>query len=100
MPYEESVDLRIIEGVMIRFSWSGRPIRRYAVVLLVLDDGEWQTARLFDNHKETHHMHRYTLKDGKKDAEIFHPGPTNAAIPAAIRHLTDHWEAIIESWRT
>ena len=62
--------------------------------------GEWKTARLFDNHQETHHMHLYTLKDGKQPAQIFHPGPTNAAIPVAIRHLTDHWEAIIESWRT
>jgi hypothetical protein len=100
VPYEQTIELALAQGVAIRFSRSGRPIERYAVVLLVLREDGWQVARLIDNHQGTHHMHRYTSKDGKQPAEIFHPGPTNAAIPAAIQHLKDHWEAIVESWRT
>ena len=100
MPHEQTIDLELAQDVSIRFSRSGRPIERYSVVLLVFRDDEWETARLFDNHEGSHHMHRYNLKDGKQAAEVVHPGPTNAAIAAAIQHLKDHWEAIVEPWRT
>jgi hypothetical protein len=95
-----SVDLALAEGVLIRFMRTGRPIERYAVVLLLLMGAEWREVRLHDNHEGAHHMHRYTPKQGKQPAETFHPGPTNAAIAAAIEHLKNHWEAIIEPWRT
>jgi hypothetical protein len=42
-----------------RFSQSGRPIERYSGILLVFEDGAWQTARVYDNHLGTNHMHRY-----------------------------------------
>jgi hypothetical protein len=100
MPYEQAVDIELAEDVIIRYSWSGRPIARYAVVLLVLVDGVWEEVRLFDNHLDDHHMHRYTRLQGKQPAETFHPGPANAAIPAAIEHLKANSEAIIESWRS
>jgi hypothetical protein len=100
MPYEQTIELALTQDVVIRFSRSGRPIERYAVVLLILHEDAWEEARLFDNHQGSHHMHRYTPKDGKQPAEVFHPGPTNAAIPAAIEHLKNHWEAIVEPWRT
>ncbi len=100
MPYEQSVDIGIVDGVVIRFSRSGRPIDRYAVVLLVGVDDAWHEVRLFDNHLGDHHMHRYTRSKGKQPPEMFHSGPTNAAISAAIEHLKAHWEAIIDSWRS
>ena len=100
MPYEEVVDFEITDDVLVRFSRSGRPIARYAVVLLVLVDGVWEEVRMFDNHLDDHHMHRYTRSEGKQPPEAFHPGPANAAIPAAIAHLKAHWEAIIESWKS
>jgi hypothetical protein len=100
MPYEHTVEWAIADGVAVRFSRSGRPIGRYAVLLLVEIDGDWQEVRVFDNHLDHHHMHRYTRTEGKQPAETFHPGPTNAAIAAAIEHLKNHWEAIIQPWRT
>jgi hypothetical protein len=100
MPYEQTIELALSRDVVIRFNRSGRPIGRYSVVLLILGADGWQEARLFDNHQGTHHMHRYTPETGKQLAEIFHQGPTNAAIPAAIEHLKAHWEAIVEPWRT
>jgi hypothetical protein len=47
----------------------------------------WEEARLFDNHLDDHHMHRYTCSEGKQPPETFHPGPTNAStsIARAIR---------------
>lgn len=97
--YERTIDIDLVEGILIRFSQSGRPIERYSVVLLVFEDGDWQTIRVYDNHLGTHHMHRYTRKDGKQPESAFHEGSTTEAIPAAIDHLKTHWEAIIESWR-
>lgn len=85
---------------MIRFSSSGRPIHRYAVILLAYRDGGWREVRVFDNHLGEHHQHRYTRAGGKADAELFHPGPTNQAIAAAIDHLKTGWAAIILSWDT
>jgi hypothetical protein len=100
MPYEQTIELALSQDVVIRFNRSGRPIERYSVVLLIFGEDGWQEARLFDNHQGTHHMHRYTPEMGKQPAEIFHQGPTNAAIAAAIGHLKTHWEAIVEPWRT
>jgi hypothetical protein len=98
VPYERSIDLAVSQDVIVRFSQSGRPIDRYSVVLLALVDGAWQTVRVYDNHLGTHHMHRYTRSEGKREPEEFHPGPTKHAIPVAIAHLKAHWEAIIQSW--
>jgi hypothetical protein len=100
VPYERTIDIEIAEGVLIRFNQSGRPIERYSVVLLLFEDGDWQTVRIYDNHLGTHHMHRYTRKGGKQPESAFHEGSTAEAIPAAIGHLKAHWEAIIESWRS
>ncbi len=100
MPYERTIEIGIIDGVVVRLSHSGRPIERYSVVLLAFEGGEWQTVRVYDNHRGIHHMHRYTRQGGKQPETPFHEGPTNEAIPAAIAHLKAHWEAIIESWRS
>lgn len=66
----------------------------------MLAGGVWEEVRLFDNHLDHHHMHRYTRLQGKQPPETFHPGPVNAAIPAAIEHLKANSEVIIESWRS
>jgi hypothetical protein len=100
MPYDRVIEIRISDWVRVVFSYSGRPIDRYSVVLKALIDGAWQTIRVYDNHRESHHMHRYTRHGGKEPEAPFHEGPTNEAIPAAIAHLKAHWEAIIESWRS
>jgi hypothetical protein len=98
VPYERTIDLAVVDGVLVRFNQSGRPIERYSVVLLVRVDETWETVRVYDNHRGTHHLHRYTRSSGKQDPEPFHSGPANEAIPAAIAHLKAGWEAIIQSW--
>jgi hypothetical protein len=95
---ERTIDLQLVAGVAVRVSHAGRPIERYSVVLLAWEDGAWQTIRVFDNHQGTHHMHRYTRSQGKQAPALFHSGTTNEAIAAAIAHLKDHWEAIIQVW--
>jgi len=98
VPDEREFSTRLADGVMIRVRLSGRPIERYAVLLLAWRDAAWQEIRLYDNHLGSHHMHRYTRSHGKQPAEEFHPGPANAAIPAAIAHLKSAWQDIMLSW--
>jgi hypothetical protein len=98
VPYERTIEIAVSEKVVVHFSQSGRPIERYAVVLLLFDDGHWDTIRVYDNHLGSHHMHRYTRSGGKQEPEAFSAGAINEAIPAAIAHLKAHWEAIITSW--
>jgi hypothetical protein len=100
VPYERTIEIALASNVRIQFNQAGRPIGRYSIVLLVLVNGAWETIRVYDNHLGTHHLHRYTRSSGKQDAAPFQSGPTNEAIPAAIAHLKDHWQAIIESWDT
>lgn len=77
----------------------GRPMERYAVMLQLRIDGEWQTIHLLDNAHGDHDMHRYTGSE-KQPAERFAEGSANEVAPKAIRYLIDHWEAIAESWKS
>lgn len=100
MPYERTIEIAVADGVLVQFNQSGRPIERYSVVLMMLVDAAWETVRVFDNHRGSHHMRRYTRSGGKQDPEAFHSGPTNDAIPAAIAHLNANRDANIQSWHT
>lgn len=60
-------------------------------------EGEWRTARLYDNAHGVHDMHRYRGTD-KRDAEVFHQGPPTEALPAAVRELKESWPSIVEGW--
>lgn len=57
----------------------------------------WQTILLFDNAHGQHDVHSYTGAE-KQPAERFMEGTAREAVPAAIRHIVTHWEAIVRSW--
>lgn len=88
-----STDARILVDL------EGRPMKRYAVMLQLRIEGEWQTIRLLDNAHGDHDMHRYTGSE-KQPAERFSEGSASEVAPKAIRYLLDHWEAIAESWKS
>lgn len=88
-----SPDARVLVDI------EGRPMQRYAVMLQLRIEGEWQTIRLLDNAHGDHDMHRYTGSE-KQPAERFAEGSPNEVAPKAIRYLIDHWEAIAESWKS
>ncbi len=72
----------------------------YSVVLLALDEqGKWATVRVYDNHLGAAHMHRYTRKDGKQEAE-----PAGAVTPSdgfnmALQQAENGYREMIEAWR-
>lgn len=88
-----SADARILVDL------EGRPMERYAVMLQLRVEGNWQNIRLLDNAHGDHDMHRYTGAE-KQPAERFSEGAVNEVVPQAIRYLIDHWEAIAESWKS
>jgi len=86
-------------GVRVYVEVQGRPLHRYAVTLQVLAGFYWQTIFLCDNAHGDHDMHRYT-GDTKQPAERFMEGDPRDVLPAAIAFLVNHWEAIVESWKS
>lgn len=86
-------------GVRIYVKVQGRPLSRYAVTLQVRSEGEWRTVFLFDNAHGDHDMHGYT-GNAKQPAERFMDGDPREVLPKAITFLVNHWEAIIESWKS
>jgi hypothetical protein len=99
MDYERTFDIELVaDQVLIRVSYSGHPMERYSVVLLLRHEGIWTEARVHDNHLGTDHMHRYTRSGGKQAPEAFHAGPARHAMPAAIEHLKSHYQSIIRGW--
>jgi hypothetical protein len=86
-------------GVRIYVEVEGRPLRRYAVTLQVHSRSGWQTAALFDNAHGHHDMHAYT-GETKQPARRYMEGDPREVLPAAITFLVNHWEAIVEAWKS
>jgi hypothetical protein len=89
----------LAEGVRIYVEVEGRPLRRYAVTLEVHSGSGWQTVALFDNAHGRHDMHTYT-GETKQPAKRFMEGDPRDVLPAAIAFLVNHWEAIVEAWKS
>lgn len=71
----------------------------YRLVLLVWEDEQWQTVRLWDNVHGRHEMHRYTREGEKQDAVIVHHGSPNDAYQAAREAVIIGWREMVEAWR-
>lgn len=89
----------LAELVRVYVEVQGRPPCRYAVTLQVRSESGWQTILLFDNAHGGHDMHRYN-RSTKEAAEPFMEGNPRDVLPAAIAFLVNHWEAIVESWKS
>ncbi len=71
----------------------------YAVLLLVGEEGEEQTVRLYDGSHGVNELHRYTRAGGKQLSETFHHGTLGEGMRFATRHILTGYEAMIESWQ-
>ena len=75
---------------------SKHPIE-YAIMLLVLRDGNWHTVRTYDNaHAPEHHEHRYA-GDRKLEPAITE-GTVNHAMSEAQRMILDGWREMVDDW--
>lgn len=89
----------LADDARILIEFDGRPLERYAIMLQLRIEGDWQTVRLLDNAHGDHDMHRYTGSE-KQPAERFAEGAVNEIAPQAIDYLIEHWKAIADSWRS
>ena len=71
----------------------------YAVVLLVEEHEQPETVRVYDGAHGVNELHRYTCKDGKQAAEIFHGGTLGVGMRTAIDEIERNYRSIIEGWR-
>jgi hypothetical protein len=71
----------------------------YAVVLVVKEQERSETVRVYDGAHSVNELHRYTRKDGKQKAEIFHSGTLGAGMRAAINEIERNYRSIIEGWQ-
>ncbi len=83
----------------VEFKTEGRDVLDYSVVLLVEEDGQLETVRVYDGAHGGNELHRYTREDRKQPAEIVHYGTLGEGMRAAIQDIESGYEAMIESWR-
>lgn len=90
--------LDLAEDVRILIERSSAHPVEYAIMLLVLRDGQWRTVRTFDNAhgEQEHHEHRYT--GGRAHDPVVTHGAVNEAMVAAIEKLRKGWPDIVRSW--
>ena len=82
----------------VEFTTQAREVTDYAVVLLVEQEGELETVRVYDSAHAENEMHRYTRAGGKQAAQLFHRGTLGAGMRAAIESVKRGYLPMIESW--
>lgn len=97
------VDLDRALGARMRvlFTTNRHEITDYAVVLLLVEqEGDILTIRLYDGAHGINEMHRYTRKYGKQPAEVAHGGTLGEGMRTAIEQVKRSYIPMIEGWRT
>jgi hypothetical protein len=96
-----TVELDDALGVLkhVKFTTRVRDVIDYAVVLLVKENEQVKTIRVYDGSHGVNELHRYTRRGGKQAAEIFHGGTLGEGMRAAIAEVERGSQSIIEAWR-
>jgi hypothetical protein len=97
--YRIEVDKKLGAWRHVRFSIEIREVIDYAVVLLVEEQEQSKTVRVYDGAHGVNELHRYTREGGKQAAEIFHSGTLGIGMRAAIDEIERNYRSIIEGWR-
>jgi hypothetical protein len=97
--YWLELDRRIGAWAYIEFMTSARGVIDYSIVLLMEENGQAHTVRLYDGAHGVNELHRYTRLEGKHAAETFHSGTLGMGMRAAIDEIKRNYRSIIEGWR-
>jgi hypothetical protein len=96
--YSVPLDEKLKVWMSVEFTTVRREVVDYSVVLLI-DDGERvATVRVYDGAHRENELHRYTCRDGKQVAEVFHRGTLGSGMRAAIEEVTHGYRPMIEAW--
>lgn len=102
VPTEREIFIDVERDIRIRYRRSEPPPPvSYAIVLEILEDGEWTTVRLWDNADavDEHHEHEYARAGGKQAPVVLDFSSPNEAMAAAIRKAKVEAPEIVRQWR-
>lgn len=102
VPTEREIFIDVEWDIRIRYRRSEHPPPvSYAIVLEILEEGEWTTVRLWDNADavDEHHEHEYLRAGGKQAPVVLDVNSPNEAMAAAITKAKADAPAIVRQWR-
>jgi hypothetical protein len=97
--YVVELDGALGAWMSVEFRTDRREVADYAVVLLVEEDEQIETVRVYDGAHGENELHRYTRHGGKQAAEVFHRGTLGEGMRAAIKAIVRGYQPMIEAWR-
>jgi hypothetical protein len=83
----------------VEFTTRGRDVLNYSVVLIV-NQGDPRTIRVYDAAHGFNEMHRHTRDGGKQPGSVFHSGTLGDGMRDAIEAIENGYEQMIEGWRS
>lgn len=86
-------------SLRVEFTTGRHEVADSAVMLLIGEEGEEQTVRVYDGSHGVNELHRYNRRGQKQSAEVFHPGTLGEGMRFAIKQIEAGYEAMIESWQ-
>ncbi|HEX4306450.1 MAG TPA: hypothetical protein VHZ54_10455 [Solirubrobacterales bacterium] len=99
---EREIFIDLTTDLRIRYRRSAPPPPvSYAITLEVLEDGRWETIRLWDNahDPDEHHEHVYRRADGKQPAVLIPHATVNAAMADAIGSARRRGREHMRQWK-
>jgi len=95
--YQEVLDHEPETIMCVEFETQGPLVLGYSVVLLI-DDGQTETVRLYDAAHRFNELHRFTRRDGKQPGISFHRGTLGEGMRTAIERIKKDFQQMIEGW--
>jgi hypothetical protein len=100
-----AVYVRELDGALgawmnVDFTTDRQDVTNYSIVLLVEEDEQIETVRVYDGAHGENEMHRYSRQGGKQAAEVFHRGTLGEGMRSAIETIERGYAVMIEGWRT
>lgn len=93
------LDVALGAAYRVEFTTQRREVTNYSVVLIVEEDGEEHTVRIYDGAHGVNELHRYTRRGGKQPAARFDAGTLGEGMRAAIDQVRSTYAEMIDSWR-
>jgi hypothetical protein len=97
--YTENLDEARGVHLLVEFHRHRAEVLDYALVLVIEENGQLETVRVYDGAHGLNEMHRYTKELGKQAAEEFHRGTLGEGMRAAKQSIRAGYEEMIEGWR-
>jgi hypothetical protein len=97
--YEQRLNWQGSVRLSVRWTTQRSEVVDYAVTLVAIESGAWETIRVYDGGHGVNEMHRHTRGGGKHRGVSFHDGTLGEGMRAAVSDVRGGWAEMIEGWR-